>query len=375
MPFADFSGSSFCGNAAAVGQLRRLIASGGMNRAVLLAGPRGVGKTTLAILAGLALNCQEPPAPGDFCGRCPSCARLDPAWRDLPGMVAAALAFREQQAKTRAKDAAPLVLAVHPRITIYPPDGDFLTLPQARLLSERLQGKTAAGEFTTVILPGFDQARWMVQNALLKTLEEPPPRTCLLPLARNPMELLPTVRSRALQVSLGPVPEAELVAWLERQPVEPPVGGWKVIARLAQGSPGLAVSEDWAAYRELREQALALLAAGLNPGDPRSLFELTARLFPPGRAGKEKLESLTEILYSLLQDILYVTAGRAAAIRNWDCRAELAALASRLDLRHLSRAIAEADQMAAAAQRNAQRGLALEAWALRLSRGSSAAWA
>ncbi|MGH9535801.1 MAG: DNA polymerase III subunit delta' C-terminal domain-containing protein [Terriglobales bacterium] len=373
MPFADF-----CGNGPAVARLRRLIAAEGMNRTLILAGPRGVGKATLAIFAGLALNCQAPPEPGDFCGHCPSCAQLSPAWRDLPSQIAAAIAFRDQQVKSGAKEAAPLILAVHPFIEIFPPDGDFLTLAQARRITHRLQGKTGAGHVHAVILPEFDAARWMVQNALLKTLEEPPPRACLLVLARNPMELLPTVRSRALRIALSPVPGAAIEAWLQRQP--PPWSDTSpeeraAAARLAQGSPGLALSQDWNAYRALREQALALLAGGLDPDDPRSLFELTARLFPPGRAGKEKLESLIEILYSLLQDILYITAGCAAAIRNWDCQAELAALAARLNLRHLSRAIEEADQMAAAAQRNAQRGLALEAWALRLTRATGAAWA
>lgn len=365
MPLADF-----LGNAAAVARLRRLIAAEAMNRTLVLAGPRGIGKTTLAIFAGLALNCLAPPAPGDFCGACASCAQLDPGWRDLEAAIAAAVAFREQQAKTRGKELAPLRLAPHPRIEIYPPDGDFLTLAQARLLARRAHEKTGAGQFSVFVLPEFDQARWMVQNALLKTLEEPPPRTAILALARNPMELLPTVRSRSLILSLAPVAAAELTGWLERQAAAAPALGWGTAARLAQGSPGIALTEDWAAYAALREQALALIAAGLDAAHPRSLFELTVRLFPSGRSGKEKLESLLEILYSLLQDMLYVTAGRAAAVRNEDCSAELAALASRLSLRQLSLAIQEADHMAAAAQRNAQRTLAVDAWALRLARVS-----
>lgn len=363
MPFADF-----LGNATTVAQLQRLIAAGGLNRSLVLAGPPGIGKTTLAIFTGLALNCRNPPAPGDFCGGCASCAQLIPDWRDLAALTETAVAFREQQAKTRGKEMAPLRLALHPRLELYPPDGDFLTLAQARLIAERVQVKTGSQEFSVFIFPDFDQARWMVQNALLKTLEEPPPRTALIGLVRNPLELLPTVRSRSLLLRLAPVPEPELLAWLRRQDLPEPAGGWEAAARLAGGSPGRALGQDWAAYRALREQALALMAAGLDAAHPRSLFELTVRLFPPGRAGKEKLESLLEILYSLLQDMLYVTAGRAAAIRNQDCRAELAALASRLSLRHLSLAIQEADQMAAAAQRNAQRGLAVEAWALRLGR-------
>ncbi|HZT72203.1 MAG TPA: hypothetical protein VE996_00960 [Terriglobales bacterium] len=355
----------FIGDAPAVARLRELIAAGGLNRALLLAGPRGVGKTTLAIFAGLALNCEQPPAPGDFCGACASCRQLDPGWRDLEAMTAAALEFREQQGKTRAREEAPLVLRVHPEIEIYPPDGDFLSMAQARRIGERGHRRSDRGRYWTVIVPEFERARWMTQATLLKTLEEPPPRTALLLLAENPLELLPTVRSRALLLTLPPASPPALARLLAERRGELSAAEREAVARWSQGRPGRALRLDPAEYRELRRQALLLLATAGGSGPWAPLFEMTQQA---ARPGKERLESLVEILYSLLQDILYLLSDRPEAIRNADCRAELSGLAQQFNLRSVAFATEEADRVLAATRRNAQRGLALEAWALRLAR-------
>lgn len=363
MPFSDF-----VGNAETVARLRALIAANGMNRALLLAGPAGVGKTTLAIMVGLALNCRQPPQPGDFCGACPSCRQLDPQWRDLDALTAAALDFREQQVKTRAREEAPLVLRVHPEIEVFPPDGDFLGMAQARLIGERGQRRSDLGRFWTVVVPAFDRARWMTQAALLKTLEEPPPRTALLLLAENPLELLATVRSRALLLSLAPVSDpAAMARWLAARRPELAAAERDALARWAEGRPGRALRLDPAAYREVRRQALTLLAAAAEGRSWAPLFQLTGQAGLAGRPGKERLESLLEILYSLLQDILYLLAGRSEVLRNLDSRVELTSLAQSFNVRKLALATEEADRILMAARRNAQRGLALEAWALRLA--------
>lgn len=320
------------GQEAVVRTLKNALSSGNLAHAYLFTGPRGTGKTTTARLLAKTVNCEHP-VDGEPCNQCQQCRE-----------ITAGNSFNVIEI-----DAA-----------------SNRGIDNIRDLREKVMMPPSTGKYKVYVLDEAHMLTTEAFNALLKTLEEPPPRTALIGLVRNPLELLPTVRSRSLILRLAPVAEAELLPWLRRQNVPEPEGGWEAAARLAGGSPGRALGQDWAAYRGLREQALALIAAGLDAAHPRSLFELTARLFPPGRAGKEKLESLLEILYSLLQDMLYVTAGRAAAIRNTDCGAEVAALASRLSLRHLSLAIQEADQMAAAAQRNAQRGLAVEAWALRL---------
>src|ERR1039457_176315 len=71
---------SFIGNAPAVASLRRMLAAGRLPQSLILAGPSGVGKHTLASMVARALNCldDEALATGDFCGLCANCRRIAP---------------------------------------------------------------------------------------------------------------------------------------------------------------------------------------------------------------------------------------------------------------------------------------------------------
>jgi len=352
----------FLGNAEAVNHLRRLIAEGRMDRTVILAGPEGVGKTTLAVMAGLALNCQNPPEPGDFCGACSSCTAF--AGMDaIAEKIEQAREYRDQEVKSRAKELAPLNVDLHPQIRLYPPDGDFLSIHQARAVIHHSQLQPDPGRTWTLILPDFDQSRWLVQNALLKTLEEPARHVSLIALVRNPLELLPTVRSRALILHLSPLPEEQIVALLrQRRPGDE--AQLRLLARLSQGCPGKALQFDLAAFQKLRQEALQLLRAAAAHGSLERVFVLTESL----RSGKEKFDSLIEILYSVIQDILYLNSGIPEAIRNADSVSELRELSRDFSFDQLRFATGELDQILAAARRNAHRSLALDAWVLRMAK-------
>lgn len=357
MSFRDF-----LGNAEAVSHLRRLIAERRMDRTIILAGPEGVGKTTLALMAGLALNCQNPPEPGDFCGSCASCAAFVGMDAVLQ-TIEQAREYRDQEVKSRARELAPLRVELHPQIRLYPPDGDFLSIHQARSVIHQSQLQPDRGRTWTLILPAFEQSRWLVQNAMLKTLEESPERVSLIALVRNPLELLPTVRSRALILYLSPLPEEQVVALLSQRRSESPEQ-LRLLARLSQGCPGAALQFDLAAYQKLRQEAMQLLRAATGQGSLDRVFPLTESV----RAGKEKFDSLIEILYSVVQDILYLNSGIPAAIRNLDCTSELRELSRNLSFDQLHFATGQLDQILAASRRNVHRPLALDAWVLRLAR-------
>lgn len=354
--------SQFLGNHRAVQQLAELAAGQGPARTILLAGPEGIGKSTLAWMFGLALHCTAPPAPGDFCGQCPSCAAaVKPA--DWPALVSDALDYRAAEVKTGAKEAAPLQLVPHPALRMYPPDGDFFSLPQARALIHRSQMQPAGGQRWVLIVPEFDRARWATQAALLKTLEEPSPQAWILLLARNRLAVLPTVRSRALQITLGPVPTPELAAalavWLPQvAPAE-----LELRCRLAQGSPGRALTLELEAYRQTRQEVLEWLAQAVDGEDARLVF----RLSESTRSGKEKFETILKILYSVLQDIFYLHTGLSEAVQNVDCIRELKSLQARFSQTRLIQVVEELDHIQSAASRNVFRPLALGSWALGLA--------
>ena len=106
------------------------------------------------------------------------------------------------------------------------------------------------------------------QNALLKTLEEPPPRTYLLLLTTRLDRLLPTIRSRCQQVSLGPLDAPSMQAWLHGTPLRATGPELEWLLRFAEGSPGAAVMAErerlfewWSDF----QQGFADLDAGRLP--------------------------------------------------------------------------------------------------------------
>ena len=82
------------------------------------------------------------------------------------------------------------------------------------------------------------------QNALLKTLEEPPPRTYLLLLTTRLDRLLPTIRSRCQQVAFGPLDRGSMQAWLEAGGLAATGAEREWLLRFAEGSPGAAVAGE-----------------------------------------------------------------------------------------------------------------------------------
>ena len=111
------------------------------------------------------------------------------------------------------------------------------------------------------LIDGIDRANPQAANSLLKTLEEPPPHLILILTARNPYDLLPTIRSRSVPFQLGRLQEEDMRAFIQARNLDQP----ERRLALAEGAPGLAVSIDLEAYDRRRTAMLALLkvAGGL----------------------------------------------------------------------------------------------------------------
>jgi hypothetical protein len=143
-------------------------------------------------------------------------------------------------------------------------------------------------------------------NALLKTLEEPPPGTQFILVTSRPAALLQTVRSRSQRVRFGPVAQAELRGWLEARGLDP------ALARLSLGSPGVALrfADHEAAERAvLAAEVVAVVGAPL----PR-LFSFTEGLSKKTEGGGERAEMVLQVLEELLRDATMLAAGRPGAV-------------------------------------------------------------
>ncbi|MGH9484205.1 MAG: hypothetical protein ACRD1F_04040, partial [Terriglobales bacterium] len=133
----------------------------------------------------------------------------------------------------------------------------------------------------------------------------------------------------------------------------------------AQGCPGRALHLDLAVYQRQRSEALQLLHLGVT-GDS---LTTVLRLSESTRANKEKFESLLEILYSVLQDIVYLQADFPNRVGNVDCLHELKPLAQRIQPARVPDMVGGLDRLLAAAQRNSFRPLGLASWVLELKTG------
>ena len=365
--------TDFLGNTAAVEHLRTAIAHGRLPHALILAGPAGAGKYTLALMLTMAVECERQPRDlwsngqslATFCGVCRNCTRIATAF-NLDEEVDKAVAAREELRETDKKDTRVLIQP-HPDVLIVPPDPPqlLIKLGQVRSLIHSANYLPAEAPRKVFIITA---ASFMKEaaNSLLKVLEEPPATVHIILLAENPGELLPTIRSRCALVRLGALPVEEIEMLLsDRRPDVPPKQR-TLIARLAQGAAGKALSFDLAAYTAARADAMLLLRQAVSDPDHTALFKMT-ETYRAGAEGQQKTADLLRTLSLLLEDILLIQSGTPELVRNTDLRAELDRLAQSVSFQWIEQASRGLDQVWSGMRRNLLRSLSLDAFAGQLA--------
>ena len=180
--------------------------SGRVHHAFLFTGTRGVGKTTIARILAKCLNC-ETGVTAEPCGECASCREID-AGR-FPDLI-------EVDAASRTK------------------------VDDTRELLDNVQYAPARGRYKVYLIDEVHMLSAHSFNALLKTLEEPPPHVKFLLATTDPQKLPVTVLSRCLQFNLKRLPVADIAAHMRRILEQEGVGfdaaGLKLVAQAADGS-------------------------------------------------------------------------------------------------------------------------------------------
>jgi len=335
----------FHGNASAAEALFGMTGRTGIPQTILLSGPEGVGKATLARRFAAALLGGAEKIEQDDLSLAPNTE---------------VIAEREKwPADKRNED--PLLFATHPDFVTFPPDGPLrqLSIEQMRLLKERAQFKPLSGKRRVFLIDHIDRANEQAANSLLKTLEEPPEHLILLLTAENSYDLLPTIRSRAVPFHLGRVSVEEMRAFVSERGL---ADSERRIA-LAAGSPGLAVSLDLDAYDQRRAAMVTLLAVAAGR-TPFAEWVKHAEAIAPRK--QEKLELFLAVLYLLLEDLLELSHGAAADIRNADIRGELERLARAVTFDWIRAAVKKADELSDLVRRNIQKSIALDAMVVEL---------
>jgi DNA polymerase-3 subunit delta' len=281
--------------------------------ALLLAGPRGLGKLALAQSFAASLLCENPQQDGLACGRCLACGwMVQGNHPDFRLLQPEALAPGDDESEGKAEKKKP---------------SQQITIDQVRALEEFLAvGAHRAGARIVIVHPAEAMNR-NTANALLKSLEEPGAGILFLLVSHEPTRLLPTIRSRCQTENVPrPDPGAALSA-LEKSGVSDP-GRWLA---LAGGAPFLA--QELAAKGQ--GDWIGVLADRLAApdGDPLGAAADLDRLLKEGK-GSPGLREVVEYAQKWVVDLTLATSGLPARYFVLH-QATMASMVERLSLRGL----------------------------------------
>ncbi len=325
--------------------LRDLLAGahrrGALPSTLLLHGPPGVGKQRLGHWIGQRVLCSTPDE-REPCGECRSCRlhlRLEHPdfhwYLPLPRLKVSGSPERLDQALEEARWTRLEELRNYPLQPVSHGETRGLHVGTVRNLRRRAHQRPSSGDHQVFLvgeaeLLAAQEGGGEAANALLKVLEEPPSGTWFLLTSNEPGRVLPTIRSRSVQLHVPGLPASQVATFLSETAgvVEKEA---RKAATLAQGSIGRALgfvldpNEDTAPLDELRRQAFRLVRAALEP-DSKQRFALSLSYPVSGGRGMGELLAAVEVW---LRDVAAVTSGAGERVMNVDARSALEELALR----------------------------------------------
>jgi DNA polymerase-3 subunit delta' len=318
MPFRDITGH---------GQVKPLIARaalrGTLPPSLIFAGPSGVGKRMAALALAQLVNCVTP-AGEDACGACASCRRI--------------------------------ARGVHADVMILEPgETGAIKIEQIREAIERSAYRPFEGRRRVVIIDDAEQVIPAAQDALLKTLEEPPAGTTFVLVSSVPETLVSTIRSRCQRLRFGRLSPAE-VAGVLMGAHEYREADAHAAAAFSDGSVGRALEGGTEAFVEARTAALRLLEGLADSPVPARRIMGAGGMPGAGRskADRDALAQSLRALSSILRD-LGMLGARADERRlaNADLRQKLDRLVPAFGNDRVLRGFAAVDRALDALDRNA----------------------
>jgi DNA polymerase-3 subunit delta' len=323
MPFRDV-----VGHVRLVDLLSRSIAGGTLPPSLLFAGPAGVGKHLMALAVAQALNCLRAGhrAQGsgiDACGTCAACTRI--------------------------------ARGVHPDVLfVTPGDNGSIKIEQVLDVVGRAHYRPFEGRRRVVIIDEADALTSSAQNALLKTLEEPPSLSVFILVSAKADSLLPTVLSRCPQLRFRSLSTDEIArALIARGHGESEA---RSVAATADGSLSHAMqasAEDVVLSRDLARKVLTQVAARPEPARRIDSAKDLLTKPPSGVTEREQMATHLRAMSVLLRDVeVLATGADASLLANPDIRGELEPLVECYDGERGTQAYAAVDRALLAITRN-----------------------
>jgi DNA polymerase-3 subunit delta' len=313
-----------------IGMLQKVIASRRVGHSYIFSGISGIGKKAVARAFACALNCDEPDAAGDACGRCASCLKIN--------------------------------RGSHPDMHILASDTQFIRIDAIRHIQQQMTFRPLEGKKRVFIIDDADKMNEQAANALLKTLEEPAACNIIILVSSRPNWMPLTILSRCRQVRFHPLPAETVARWLVEQGKTDPARA-NLLASLSGGSISQALeldAEEMTAFRA----GLGRLLSGASAREPMSLLALSAFL---GQDKKEIRQGL-KIVNTYFRDALVYkeTASPSMVINTHDLPC-VTSLAQRLTGEQILANIALVERSAQMIDMNVNKSLTLETMAFKLS--------
>jgi DNA polymerase-3 subunit delta' len=322
--------SAVIGHAPVIALLRQAVGRHRVPQSLIFAGPEGVGKRAVALALAQAVNCPERAARGpkkaagdDGCGVCSTCQRI--------------------------------ARGIHSDVVVVD-KGDEASIKIAAVRERVLQVvgyRPFEAARRVFIIDPADEMGVEAQDALLKTLEEPPPSAILILITAYPDTLLPTIQSRCRRLRFGPLSEADVARVLvERAGVDNTKA--RALAAVSAGSVGRALAAQEGELDQDRDAAFALVAAarGTRVTDRLKAAAAFAKN-DSDRRDRDAMGDRLALVGSILRDLGALAAGRPGLLANADREADLRALASAYDVPRVVTAYGALARAQASLDRNA----------------------
>ena len=304
-----------------VGILQRGLQGGRVSHAYLFSGREGVGKRRCAELFIKALNCTS--CKDDACDQCASCRAIE----------------NEK----------------HPDISRIDTEGSAVKIEQIRQTQRFLSLKPSMGRWKAVIIEDADLMTIHACNALLKTLEEPPPSSILILISSRIQRLPLTVRSRCQQLRFAPL-SSEVISELLSRQTDLDFTYSLTLARHAQGSIKKALSLASSDSLDIRNTLISNLC--VTP--PSSVEQLMTQARELSKQ-KEELPWVLDILRTWYRDLLVTRLeGPPEQLINQDYIDDIYRNALQYHWKELIQRLTLIDQIQQALERNVNPQLALE---------------
>jgi DNA polymerase III subunit delta' len=318
MPFRDIAGHQ-----AVLALLSRAVERNTLPQSLIFAGPSGVGKHMTAVALAQLVNCQSAKN-GDACGTCASCSRI--------------------------------ARRVHPDVVfVEPEDSGAIKIDPIREAVNAAGYRPFEGRRRVIIIDQADTIGVNAQDALLKTLEEPPAASVFVLVTAVPDLLLPTVRSRCQRLRFGRLAPGD-VAQVLKSKHDFSDADAHAAASLSDGSIGRALDEASEAFAEARDAAMDLLQAAARTNAPAARMQAALGLPGAGRgkADRTLFGQTLLALSSILRDLgALMSSADERALANADLKDTLQGLLRAYDRERVLGAFAAVDKALDAVDRNA----------------------